>query len=98
MSTELPADGSGESAVAAVLNLAGGILQWRLNAKLMKVPISWLRDYVDVDISPKELAHKLTMAGVEVGEIIEIGDWNECFVAQVVSVRPHPGAGGAGRG
>ena len=58
----------------------------------MKVPLSWLRDYVDVDLPPKELAHKLTMAGIEVGEVIAIGDWNECFVAQVVAVRPHPQA------
>ncbi len=58
----------------------------------MKVPLSWLRDYVDLDLPPKELAHRLTMAGVEVGEVAEVGDWNGCLVAQVVAVLPHPQA------
>ena len=35
----------------------------------MKVPISWLHDYVDVkDIPIEELSHKLTLAGLEVEE------------------------------
>ena len=58
----------------------------------MKIPLSWLRDYVDVDLPVKELAQRLTMAGVEVGEVDRIGDWGECFVGQVTSVRPHPQA------
>ena len=58
----------------------------------MKVPLSWLRDYVDVDISAKDLAHRLTMAGVEVGEVAETGGWSDCFVAEVINVRPHPEA------
>ncbi|MFN2144867.1 MAG: phenylalanine--tRNA ligase subunit beta, partial [Anaerolineales bacterium] len=40
----------------------------------MKVPISWLNDYVDVkDIPIEELSHKLTLAGLEVEEINFIG-------------------------
>jgi phenylalanyl-tRNA synthetase beta chain len=39
----------------------------------MKVPISWLREYVDIDIPLEELAHKLTMAGLEVEEVTYIG-------------------------
>ena len=58
----------------------------------MKVPISWLRQYVDCALPAAELAHRLTMAGVEVGEITEIGGWNEVFVGQVAAVRPHPNA------
>jgi phenylalanyl-tRNA synthetase beta chain len=58
----------------------------------MKVPLSWLREYVDLELPAQELAHRLTMAGVEVGEIVEIGDWGECFVGQVMAVRPHPQA------
>ena len=59
----------------------------------MKVPLSWLRDYVDVDLPVDELAHRLTMAGVEAGEIHRIGDWGECLlVGQVTAVRPHPQA------
>lgn len=39
----------------------------------MRVPISWLKDYVDIDIKPEELAEKLTTAGFEVGKIEYIG-------------------------
>ncbi|MCI0857190.1 MAG: phenylalanine--tRNA ligase subunit beta, partial [Chloroflexi bacterium] len=58
----------------------------------MKVPLSWLREYVDVDLPVGELAHRLTMAGVEVGDTVEIGDWQECFVGRVLTVQPHPDA------
>ncbi len=33
----------------------------------MKIPLSWLREYVDVALPAKELAHRLTMAGLEAG-------------------------------
>ena len=39
----------------------------------MKVPISWLKDYVDIEISIPELAHRLTLAGLEVEEIRYVG-------------------------
>ncbi len=40
----------------------------------MKVPLSWLKDYVDIDDIPiEELAHKLTLAGLEVEELHFIG-------------------------
>lgn len=39
----------------------------------MKVPISWLKEFVDIDLSIEELAHKLTIAGLEVEEIHYIG-------------------------
>jgi phenylalanyl-tRNA synthetase beta chain len=39
----------------------------------MKVPLSWLKDYVDVDMPVEELARMLTMAGVEVEEIRYVG-------------------------
>jgi phenylalanyl-tRNA synthetase beta chain len=36
----------------------------------MKVPISWLNDYIDLDgLSVEEIARKLTLAGLEVDEI-----------------------------
>jgi phenylalanyl-tRNA synthetase beta chain len=39
----------------------------------MKAPLSWLKDFVDIDISIAELAHLITMAGMEVEEIHIIG-------------------------
>ena len=59
----------------------------------MKVPLSWLREYVDIDLPPEELAHKLTMAGAEVGGIDVVGgSWDNVFVGYVTSVDPHPNA------
>ncbi len=39
----------------------------------MKVVLSWLKDFVDIRLSPVELARKLTMIGLEVEEIQLIG-------------------------
>src|SRR5690606_31958634 len=36
----------------------------------MKIPISWLKDYIDLDgLSVEDIARKLTLAGLEVDEI-----------------------------
>ncbi len=60
----------------------------------MKIPLSWLREYVDIDPdNVGELAHRLTMAGNEVGEVHVIGGtWDNVYVGHVVSVVPHPNA------
>src|SRR5689334_17744683 len=60
----------------------------------MRVPVSWLRQYIDVDLPAKELAHRLTMAGLEVEHVEETGgDWgNEIVVGHVQAVRQHPNA------
>ena len=61
----------------------------------MLVPLSWLKRYVPVDLQPGELAHRLTMAGTEVGAVEEIGgDWDrdKVFVGHVLEVNPHPNA------
>ena len=39
----------------------------------MKVPISWLKEYVEITLPIEELAHKLTLAGLEVEEIRYVG-------------------------
>ena len=39
----------------------------------MKVPLSWLREYVDLPASVAELAERLTLAGLEVTEVRAIG-------------------------
>jgi phenylalanyl-tRNA synthetase beta chain len=59
----------------------------------MKVPLNWLKDYVDVTLPPTELAEKLTMAGFEVAEIITTGgNWDNVIVGQITAVNPHPNA------
>ncbi len=39
----------------------------------MLVPLSWLKDYVDIDVEPKVLEEKLFSCGFEVEELIEVG-------------------------
>ena len=40
----------------------------------MKIPLSWLKDFIDLDgISIEDIARKLTLAGLEVDEIVYVG-------------------------
>ncbi len=39
----------------------------------MRVPLSWLKDYVDITLPVEELAHRLTLAGLEVAALEVIG-------------------------
>ena len=61
----------------------------------MKLPLSWLRDYVDVDLPPAEFAARVTdaIAEVEGWEVIgEHWDPELVRVAEVLAVDPHPNA------
>jgi len=58
----------------------------------MKVPVSWLSEYVDIDMSLDDLAHRLTMAGNEVEEIERTGWIDNVVVGHVLTVAPHPDA------
>ena len=58
----------------------------------MKVPLSWLKEYVEISVPLEELAHRLTMAGVEVASIETVGGWENCYVGLVLDVVPHPDA------
>src|SRR5919106_3448865 len=51
----------------------------------MRVPLSWLRDYVDIDRSPAELAEALTESGLEVAGIETSGaGWTDVVVGAVL--------------
>ncbi|MFN8635487.1 MAG: phenylalanine--tRNA ligase subunit beta [Chloroflexota bacterium] len=59
----------------------------------MKVPMSWLRELVDVTLPLDELVHRLNMSGTEVEAVIEVGkEWEGIAVATVVALDPHPNA------
>lgn len=59
----------------------------------MRVPLSWLRDYVDIDLAPRALADALTMRGMEVNAIETGGaDWTDVVVGRVLQVERHPNA------
>ena len=57
----------------------------------MLAPLSWLKDYVDIDITPKELEEKLFSCGFEVEELIEVGkDVSGVVVGLVKECEPIP--------
>ena len=66
----------------------------------MKVPISWLKDFVDITMPVAELAERLTLAGLEVGSIRYVGveeadliwDREKLVLGHILKVEQHPNA------
>lgn len=61
----------------------------------MRVPLSWLKEYVDIVLPVPELAERMTLAGLAVDAIERVGDWWDpefIRVGQIVAVLPHPDA------
>ena len=61
----------------------------------MRVPISWLKDYVNIVLPIRELAERLTLAGLEVEHIERIGGEpgrDQHFFGEVLQGRPRPHA------
>ncbi len=59
----------------------------------MKFSENWLRSWVDPDLSSDELAHVLTMAGLEVEALESVAPaFNSVVVAEVLEVVKHPNA------
>ena len=57
----------------------------------MLAPLSWLKEYVDIDVTPKELEEKLFSCGFEVEELNEVGkDIRNVVVGLVESCEPIP--------
>ncbi len=59
----------------------------------MKVPLSWLNDYVDIKVSPKEYANALTLSGSKAEGIETLGeDITNVVVGKIISIEKHPDA------
>ena len=59
----------------------------------MNVTLKWLKTYIDFDLPPDELADRLTMLGIEVESIKQLGSELEgVVVGSVSTIRPHPNA------
>ena len=59
----------------------------------MRVPLSWLAEYVPLRTPPAELARRLTIAGLETAyDPGPGGGWANVVVGRVEDVRPHPNA------
>lgn len=59
----------------------------------MKLVLSWLREFLPLDLSPQEIKETLTMGGLEVESLHEeIPTFKGVVVGKVLSVRRHPQA------
>ncbi len=61
----------------------------------MRVPLSWLKDFVEITVPLDDLIHRMIMAGLEVANVDHIGDtWqrDKLFVGEILEIKPHPNA------
>lgn len=59
----------------------------------MKAPLKWLKDYVDIDVSPKELSDAMTLSGSKVEGIeVQGEDISKVVVGKIISIEKHPDA------
>ena len=66
----------------------------------MRVPLSWLKEFVDITLPVEELAERLTRAGLECEGIERIGvegadlpwDPEKIVIGRILEVRQHPNA------
>ncbi len=56
----------------------------------MKVTIDWLKKYVDFSQSPDELAHSITMLGLEVDAVRQVSyDFEKVVVGKIIAIEKH---------
>ncbi|HAC66167.1 MAG TPA: phenylalanine--tRNA ligase subunit beta [Cyanothece sp. UBA12306] len=59
----------------------------------MKISVNWLKELVNVTLSPEALADILTIAGLEVDEIEDRRQWADGLViGKIIDRQPHPNA------
>lgn len=59
----------------------------------MKTTLNWLKQYVDFNWSPEELADRLTMLGIEVEGVVKLGgEFDGVVVAEILASDKHPNA------
>lgn len=57
----------------------------------MRISYSWLKDYIELELTPEELAERLTHAGVEVERVESFATApRRVVVGEIVTLEPHP--------
>ncbi len=57
----------------------------------MKISLNWLKHYVDIDVPVKELCDKMTLAGFEIEEIVDLSQtMKNVVVAKILEIEKHP--------
>lgn len=71
----------------------GGVVTPIFKDLSMNVTLNWLKTYINFNFSPDELAERLTMLGIEVESVKQLGAALEgVVVGKVTSIKPHPNA------
>ena len=59
----------------------------------MKVSLTWLKEFVDIDLGVDDLAHRLTMLGLEIESVERPGaDVSNVLIGKILEIKPHPDA------
>lgn len=59
----------------------------------MLVPIKWLKDYIDLDVSAQELADAMTLTGSNAEGVMRLAvDIEKVVVGKIIKVKQHPNA------
>ena len=59
----------------------------------MKVSLNWLKEFVNIDLGVDDLAHRLTMLGLEIESIERPGaEITKVVVGKILEIKPHPDA------
>ncbi|EAW37334.1 phenylalanine--tRNA ligase subunit beta [Lyngbya sp. PCC 8106] len=59
----------------------------------MRISLNWLRELVDIEMTPEQLAETLTIAGFEVEDIEDRSTWADGVVlGKILEATPHPNA------
>jgi phenylalanyl-tRNA synthetase beta chain len=69
-----------------------GYINQNLNRRwfFLKVTVDWLKKYVDFSQSPDEIAHSLTMLGLEVDSVRQVSfDFEKVIVGKVIDIKKH---------
>jgi len=57
----------------------------------MKVSLSWLKDYVPIEMDVHDLADELTMVGLEVEGVVDRYEYLRSVISgRIIDIRPHP--------
>ena len=58
----------------------------------MKLPLKWLKEYVDFNVTPQEFSERMLLRGFEVAEIIPEMGIDGVYVCEITAIEPHPNA------
>ncbi|MFC2685061.1 MAG: phenylalanine--tRNA ligase subunit beta [Limosilactobacillus oris] len=57
----------------------------------MKVSYQWLKEYLDIDVEPHELAEKIARTSVDINDVYSLSDGlKKIVVGDVITCEPHP--------